>query len=54
MEKFGCSQRMATQAMHLILEKQVLSTPNPKMGNAVPVEIREMVIFFIRRTTSAD
>ena len=31
MEKSGRSQRMATQAKHLVLEKRVLSTPYPKM-----------------------
>ena len=46
MEKYGCSQRMATQAKHLVLEKGILSTPNPKMGKAQPVEITEMVISF--------
>ena len=44
MEKFGCSQRMATQAMHLVSEKGILSTPNPTMGKALSVEITEMVI----------
>ena len=48
MEKFGCSQRMATQAKHLVLEKGILSTPNPKMGKALPVEITEMEISFYK------
>ena len=48
MEKFGCSQRMATQAKHLVLGKGILSTPNPKMGKALSVEITEMVISFYK------
>ena len=48
MEKFGCLQRMATQANHLVLAKGILSTPNPKMGKALPVEITEMVISFYK------
>ena len=48
MEKFGCSQRMATQANYLVLEKGILSTPIPKMGKALPVEITEMVISFYK------
>ena len=48
MEKFGCSQRMATQAKHLVLEKGILSTPNPKLGKALPVEITEMIISFYK------
>ena len=48
MEKFGCSQRMATQAKHLVLAKRILSTPNSKMDKALPVEITEMVISFYR------
>ena len=48
MEKFGCSQRMATQAKHLVLEKGILSTPDPKMGKALPVEITEMAISFYK------
>ena len=43
-EKFGCLQGMATQAKHLVLEKGILSTPNPKMGKALPVEITEMTL----------
>ena len=46
METFGCSQRMATQAKHLVLEKEILSTLNPKMGTALSAEIREIVISF--------
>ena len=48
MEKFGCSQRMATQAKHLVLEKGILSTPTLKMGKALPVEITEIVISFYK------
>ena len=48
MGKFHCSQRMATQAKHLVLAKGILSTPNPKMGKAQPVEITEMVISFYK------
>ena len=48
MEKFSCSQRMATQAIHLVLEKGILSTPNSKMGKALPVEITEMAISFYK------
>ena len=48
MEKFVCSQRMSTQVKHLVLEKGILSTPNPKMGKALPVKIREMVISFYK------
>ena len=39
---------MATQAKHLVLGKGILSTPNPKMGKALPVEITEMVISFYK------
>ena len=35
MEEFGCSQRMATQAKHLAIEKGILSTPNPKVGKGL-------------------
>ena len=48
MEKFGCLQRIATQAKHLVLAKGILSTPNPKMGKALPVEITEMVTSFYK------
>ena len=47
MEKFGCSQRMATQAKHLVLAKGILSTPNPKMSKALPVEINRDGNFFL-------
>ena len=48
MEKFGCSQKMATEAKHVVLEKGILSTPNPKIDKGLPVEIREMVISFYK------
>ena len=48
MEKIVCSQRMATEAEHLVLEKGILSTPNPKMGKVLPIEITEMVISFYK------
>ena len=36
MDKFKCSQRMATTAKQLSFEKGVLSTPNLKTGIAIP------------------
>lgn len=46
MSKFGCSNRMATQAKHLALEKGILSTPNPKIGRALEDDTTEAVRAF--------
>ena len=43
MNKFGCSQRMATQAKHLVIEKGILSIPNPKVGRGLEPDIVESV-----------
>jgi len=43
MEKFGCSQRMATQAKRLAIEKGILSTPNPKVGRGFEPDTVESV-----------
>ena len=42
-EKFVCSQRMATQAKHLAIEKGILSTPNPKVGRGLEPDTVESV-----------
>eukprot|EP00795_Rhopilema_esculentum_P004766 gene4766-21070_t len=49
MATFGCSQRMATQAMHLSLEKGILATPNPKTGKKLPENVSEAVGNFYRQ-----
>ena len=49
MATFGCSQRMATQAMHLSLEKGILATPNPKTGKKLPENVSEDVENFYRQ-----
>ena len=49
MATFGCSQRMATQAMHLSLEKGILATPNPKTGKKLPENVSEAVENFYRQ-----
>ena len=49
MATFGCSQRMATQAMHLSLEKGILATPNPKTGKKLPENVSEAVEHFYRQ-----
>ena len=46
MSKFGCSNRMATQAKHLAMEKGILSTPNLKIGKALEDETSEVVRMF--------
>ena len=43
MNKFGCSQRMATQAKRLVIEKGILSIPNPKVGRGLEPDIVESV-----------
>jgi len=40
---FGCSQRMATQAKRLAIEKGILSTPNPKVGRGFEPDTVESV-----------
>ena len=46
MAKFGCSQRMATQAKHLVIEKGILSTPNPKIGRTLEDDTANAVSAF--------
>ena len=43
MERFGCSQRMATQAKRLAIEKGILSSPNPKVGRRLEPDTVESV-----------
>ena len=49
MSKFGCSQRMATQAKHLSFEKGILATPNPKTGKKLPENVTAAVEMFYRQ-----
>eukprot|EP00795_Rhopilema_esculentum_P005798 gene5798-11094_t len=49
MATLGCSQRMATQAMHLSLEKGTLATPYPKTGKKLPENVSEAVENFYRQ-----
>ena len=43
MDKFKCSQRMATTAKQVSFEKGILSTQNLKTGNAIPQTTVELV-----------
>ena len=43
MLRFGCSNRMATQAKHLALEKGILSNPNPKSGKPIEEDTADAV-----------
>jgi len=47
---FGCSQRMATQAKRLAIEKGILSTPNPKVGRGLEPDAVESVKKMFTRT----
>ena len=50
MKKFGCSQRMATQAKRLVIKKGILSTPNPKVGRRLEPDAVESVKKMFTRT----
>ena len=44
MKEFGASIYMARQAKKLVLEKGILSSPNPKPGKALPERIKQLVL----------
>ena len=48
MLEFGCSQRMATQAKHLAIQKGILATPNPKAGKRLATETISSIETFYR------
>ena len=49
LEKFGCPQRMATQAKHLAYwKRESCQSLTRKWVKTLPVEIREMVISFYK------
>ena len=48
MLEFGCSQRMATQAKHLAIQKGILATPNPKAGKRLATETTSSIEAFYR------
>ncbi len=43
MKEFGCSQRLATKAKHLAIEKGILTTPNPKVGRTLSKDTEKKV-----------
>ena len=48
MLEFGCSQRMATQAKHLAIQKGILAAPNPKAGKRLATETISSIETFYR------
>ena len=47
--RFDCSNRMATQAKHLALEKGIFSNPNPRSGKAIEEDTADAVREFYHR-----
>ena len=43
MREFNCSHQLVSQVKEVLITKGVLSTPNPKKGNSVPVHVKDMV-----------
>eukprot|EP00112_Aurelia_sp_Birch-Aquarium-sp1_P015851 Seg3541.3 transcript_id=Seg3541.3/GoldUCD/mRNA.D3Y31 product="hypothetical protein" protein_id=Seg3541.3/GoldUCD/D3Y31 len=54
MAEFGCSQRMATNAKHLAIERGILSSPNPKVGRTLAKDTVTKVKEFTIKMTSAE
>ena len=48
MSEFGCSQRMACQAVQLAKESGILTSPNPKRGRPLHEDTRALVIAFYK------
>ena len=40
--EFNCSHRLVSQAKEFLITKGVLSTPNPKKGKSLPVQMKDM------------
>ena len=44
MNEFNCSQRMAIQAHHILKEKGMLASPNPKLGRVLSEKVKSLVL----------